>query len=91
MFPISVVQGGVSGGPRESGVSRGRAGAQASVRRAIGQGFRVGSQVRIGAIAGEVIGYNIACVGRYPGLYFPLLVATALGVAKCNASEAKLS
>lgn len=59
----------------------------AAVHTAVGRGFMVGRQVKIGIVRGVVIGYNIAHRGRYPGTRYPLLVKTELGVAKCRLDE----
>jgi len=57
------------------------------VRTARCRGLTVGRQVKIGVVRGVVIGYNIACRGRFPGHRFPLLVKTELGVAKFGIAE----
>lgn len=59
----------------------------ASIRNARCRGFSVGRRVRLGNVAGVVIGYNIARGGRYPGACFPLLVRTELGTGKFALDE----
>lgn len=59
----------------------------AAVRAAVARGLTVGRQVKLGIVRGVVIGYNIACRGRFPGRRYPLLVKTELGVAKCHVDE----
>ncbi|HZV53495.1 MAG TPA: hypothetical protein VFF82_01035 [Rhodocyclaceae bacterium] len=54
---------------------------------AMQHGLAVGRAVKIGAVRGVVIGYNISRRGRYPALRYPLLVETELGVAKFGLDE----
>ncbi len=61
-----------------------------SVRGAIDAGFEIGRIVRVGAVAGCIVGYNIARCGSYAGDHYPLLVQTAYGVAKCRLGELTL-
>ena len=63
---------------------------QLAVASAIKQGFKLGCNVAIGSVCGKIIGFNIAAFGEYAGKRFPLLVVTALGVAKCSARELRL-
>lgn len=58
-----------------------------AVSRAILAGYRIGQQVLIGRVSGQVIGYNIGAFGGFSGARFPLLVSTDLGVVKCNEDE----
>jgi hypothetical protein len=58
-----------------------------AVNRAIRAGFSIGRRVRIGRVAGRVVGYNIGAFGRYSGASYPLLVKTDFGVAKCSLQE----
>ena len=58
-----------------------------AMREAQARGFRIGMPVRIGAVMGMVIGYNIAAGGPYCGAKFPLLVQTPFGTAKCSLAE----
>ncbi len=58
-----------------------------AVMRAIRAGYRIGQHVRIGHVAGQVVGYNIGAFGDFAGARYPLLVCTDLGVVKCSASE----
>ena len=58
-----------------------------SVKRAIDAGYGIGQRVRIGHIAGHVVGYNIAHYGRVRGTLYPLLVKTEYGVTKCSLHE----
>jgi hypothetical protein len=86
MFAVTIIQG-------ERRAWRGKAAGSAvlsAVRVARRAGARVGRRVRIGAIPGRIIGYNIASGGVYPGAVFPLLVATEYGVAKCSLDEIRL-
>ena len=61
-----------------------------AMREAQASGFRIGRPVRIGAVMGVVIGYNIAAGGPYCGAKFPLLVQTPFGTAKCSLGEISL-
>jgi hypothetical protein len=54
-------------------------------------GLTVGRMVKIGAVRGIVIGYNIARHGRFPGARYPLLVRTELGTAKFGLHEVALA
>lgn len=58
-----------------------------AIASAIQSGFYIGRPVRLGQIHGHIIGYNIGNFGPYHGADFPLLVATALGIAKCAVNE----
>lgn len=60
---------------------------ETAVEQSIRAGFTVGSAVRLGHVAGAVIGYNIARQGDFDGSHYPLLVDTALGVVKCSLTE----
>jgi hypothetical protein len=71
--------------PRHS-LSRLEAAVQAAIRR----GLVVGSEVLIGKIPGIVVGYNISGYGRFVGATYPVVVRTALGVAKCRSDELEL-
>lgn len=51
------------------------------------RGLTIGRAVRIGAVRGVIIGYNIAHGGRFPALSYPLLVKTELGNAKFGLDE----
>jgi hypothetical protein len=62
-------------------------GTRNAMREAQARGFRIGVPVRIGAVMGLVIGYNIAAGGPYCGSEFPLLVQTPFGTAKCSLAE----
>jgi hypothetical protein len=57
------------------------------IHAAIHRGLIIDRAVKIGAVRGVVIGYNIARRGRFPGLRFPLLVKTELGTAKFSLDE----
>ncbi len=70
--------------------SRGRTAVLQSVRQAIRSGFEIGRNVRVGCVAGRIVGYNIARCGSYVGDHYPLLVRTDFGVAKCRLSEVEL-
>lgn len=70
--------------------SRGRKAVLQSIRQAIQAGFEIGRNVRVGCVAGSIIGYNIARCGSYVGDHYPLLVRTDFGVAKCRLSEVEL-
>ncbi len=61
-----------------------------AMREAQAKGFRIGRPVRIGAVMGMIIGYNIAAGGPYCGAKFPLLVQTPFGSAKCSLAEISL-
>lgn len=62
-----------------------------AVHSAIDQGFLVGREVRIGKVAGIVVGYNIACFGLFLGATYPLLVHTPFGISKCGLAEVSLA
>jgi len=51
------------------------------------KGLTIGRKVRIGAIRGVVIGYNISRRGRFPAMRYPLLVETEVGTAKFGLDE----
>jgi hypothetical protein len=57
------------------------------IHLAVRRGLTIGSAVKIGLVRGIVIGYNIAGRGRYPGLRYPLLIKTELGIAKFGLDE----
>lgn len=57
------------------------------IHAAVRRGLTIDRMVKIGAVRGVVIGYNIARRGRFPGLRFPLLVKTELGTAKFSLDE----
>lgn len=59
----------------------------AAIHVAIVAGLVIGRQVKLGVVRGIVIGYNIARSGSYPGMSYPLLVKTELGIAKCRLDE----
>lgn len=61
-----------------------------AMHEAQAKGFRIGRPVRIGAVMGMIIGYNIAGGGPYCGAKFPLLVQTPFGTAKCSLAEISL-
>jgi hypothetical protein len=61
-----------------------------AVAGAIKRGFKPGCSVAIGAIAGKIVGFNIAAFGNYAGAHFPLLVVTGFGLAKCAPDELRL-
>lgn len=87
MFAITIIEGERRAG-RAAGGARTLRAALAVARRA---GFAVGRRVRLGSITGRIIGYNISGdEGLYPGVLFPLLVATVYGVAKCSLDEIRL-
>ena len=69
--------------PRRHSMSR----LEAAVQAAILKGLLVGSEVLIGKIPGIVVGYNISGYGRFVGVTYPVVVRTALGVAKCRSVE----
>ncbi|OHC61400.1 MAG: hypothetical protein A3H93_07595 [Rhodocyclales bacterium RIFCSPLOWO2_02_FULL_63_24] len=62
-----------------------------AVNAAINQGFVIGREVMVGSIPGIVVGYNIASFGQFVGNAYPLVVRTALGVAKCGMDEVSLA
>lgn len=86
MFAGKLIQGN-----RRGGSSTGAASVASAVRSAKRHGFFVGARVRIGRVEGEVIGYNVGAEGLYPGAFFPLLVQTDLGPAKCGLTEVQLA
>lgn len=57
------------------------------IRAAAQRGLTVGRAVKIGLVRGIVIGYNIARSGRFPGMRYPLLIKTELGIAKFGLDE----
>jgi hypothetical protein len=59
------------------------------VHLAIERGLAVGRTVKIGAVRGILIGYNIARDGDFPGTTYPLLVKTEFGIAKFAIEEVK--
>jgi len=61
--------------------------AERAIHRAIAAGFRIGCRVLVGRVPGSVIGYNIAHSGRFGGAFYPLLVETEFGIAKCSMQE----
>jgi hypothetical protein len=61
-----------------------------AVTAAINRGFVVGRKVLVGNIPGIVVGYNIASFCRFLGNTYPLVIRTALGVAKCGVDEVSL-
>lgn len=63
----------------------------AAVNAAINRGFVIGREVLVGSIPGIVVGYNIASFGQFVGNAYPLVVRTALGVAKCGMDELSLA
>jgi hypothetical protein len=64
---------------------------EAAVHSAITRGFVIGREVFVGRIPGIVVGYNIASFGRFVGTAYPLVVRTAVGVAKCGVDELSLA
>ncbi len=75
-------------GDRQDGTSgRWRGCVEQAVIHAIRAGYRIGRQVRIGQISGQVVGYNIGAFGSFSGASFPLLVSTDLGLVKCSENE----
>jgi hypothetical protein len=64
---------------------------ESAVHAAILRGFVVGREVLVGRIPGIVVGYNIASFGRFVGVTYPLVVRTAMGVAKCSTDELQLA
>lgn len=62
-----------------------------AVLRARAMGFEVGAPVLIGAVEGEIVGYNIASHGLFYGGRYPLLVSTRLGTVKCGTDEVALA
>jgi hypothetical protein len=75
------------GNPRQGMVAEA---IEVAVAGALRRGFRVGCRVGIGAVRGEIIGFNIAAFGSFVGKCFPLLVLTELGVTKCSIDELQL-
>ena len=67
------------------------AGIGVAVTSAIHRGYVIGREVLVGRVPGIVVGYNIAGVGRFVGCDYPLVVRTALGVAKCGVDEVCLA
>lgn len=63
---------------------------ESAVQAAIRKGLVVGCEVLIGKIPGIVVGYNISGYGRFVGATYPVVVRTALGVAKCRSDELEL-
>jgi len=57
------------------------------VHLAMQRGLSVGCAVEIGTVHGVIIGYNISRQGRFPGMRYPLLVETELGIAKLGLDE----
>lgn len=88
MAVLGLIQGTRSGRSSDSEVA-GRIGS--AVNKVIDHGFVVGRQVRIGKVAGIVVGYNIASFGQFPGAAYPLLVYTPLGISKCALEEVSLA
>lgn len=64
---------------------------ESAVHRAMADGYVVGRQVRIGKIAGIVVGYNIASFGQFLGAAYPLVVFTPFGISKCSLAEVSLA
>ena len=62
-----------------------------AVNAAISRGFVVGREVLVGSVPGIVVGYNIASFGQFVGGAYPLVIRTALGVAKCGMDEVSLA
>lgn len=62
-----------------------------AVQAAISRGYVVGREVLVGKVPGIVVGYNIATFGNFTGSAYPLVVRTALGVAKCGIDELSLA
>ncbi|HNQ75902.1 MAG TPA: hypothetical protein PKM39_04610 [Pseudothauera hydrothermalis] len=83
-MPFDLVPGDRS---RDTRSARLHGGVDQAVHAAIQAGYRIGKRVRIGHVAGRVVGYNIGVYGRYSGASYPLLVKTAFGVAKCSLRE----
>lgn len=72
------------------GLRRRRVPLESAVQAAMHRGFVVGREVLVGKIPGIVVGYNIGGFGRFIGAAYPLVVRTALGIAKCNPDELEL-
>ena len=87
MAMLGLIKGARSGRPSGKEGS-GRIGS--AVHRAIDRGFVVGRRVRIGKVAGIVIGYNIASFGLFLGAAYPLVVHTPFGISKCGLTEVSL-
>ncbi|MGB0126832.1 MAG: hypothetical protein WBP72_04270 [Rhodocyclaceae bacterium] len=85
MFAITIIHGA------GANLRRGKGGVQWAIGGALRAGFRIGSQVQIGAIEGRIVGFNIASQGIYHGALYPLLVATEFGMAKCSPHELQLA
>lgn len=83
MSSVAVIDGNGAG----SGQRLIDGGARLAVRSAQEAGFHIGCLVHLGQVAGRVVGYNIARSGAYYGAFFPLLIETELGIAKCSLSE----
>lgn len=77
----------MDGNRQDNGSRRWRGCVEQAVIHAIRAGFRIGREVRIGQIAGRVVGYNIGAFGSFSGASFPLLVSTDLGLIKCSENE----
>ena len=52
-------------------------------------GYTIGRTVRIGRVAGQIVGYNIGGFGRYTGERYPLVVSTEFGIVKCAPEEVR--
>ena len=76
--------------PRVSPDRRRRPDGKSAVRNAIRRGFVVGGEVLVGTVPGVIVGYNIGEFGRFVGTLYPLVVRTALGLAKCSPEELEL-
>jgi hypothetical protein len=73
--------------PKISDSNQGTMALSQLIRAATHRGLTIGRAVKIGLVRGIVIGYNIARRGRFPGMSYPLLVKTELGVAKFGLDE----
>ena len=77
----------IQGGRIEAATGRDHAQVELAVTHAIRTGYRVGQPVRIGRVAGRVVGYNIGAHGLFRGARYPVLVETELGFIKCSEQE----
>jgi hypothetical protein len=74
----------------EPAPSRHRVSLEVAIQKAIRRGYVVGREVLVGKVPGIVVGYNIAGFGHFVGTIYPVVVRTALGIAKCNPDELEL-
>ena len=87
MDKLSVIDGGNRPG---GGSPSQRQNMAHMVLKAKEAGFTAGRGVLLGAVAGTVIGYNIAAPAIFHGARYPLLVETSYGVVKCSMEELAL-